>query len=80
MFSMKDIAQLIGHTSGVTNLDIHIVVRVAIYPVVDAAVFDVVFQLYRESSIGMAVGKPWALHLERWNMMGHDNLFARLTV
>ena len=73
MLPMKYIPQLIGHTFGIANLDIHVVVGVAIYPVIDAAILDVVFQFHCESSIGLAVGKFWALHLEGWDMMGYDN-------
>ena len=43
MLPMKYISQLIGHTFGIANLDIHVVVGVPIDPVIDAAVLDVVF-------------------------------------
>ena len=76
MLSMKYISQLIGHTFGIANLDIHVVVGVAIYPVVDAADLDIVYQFNRESSVSLAFGKLGALHLERWNMMGYDNFFS----
>ena len=73
MLSMKYISQLIGHTFGIANLDIHVVVGVAIYPVIDATDLDVVFQFNRESSVSLAFGKLGALHLEGWDMMGYDN-------
>ena len=73
MLPMKYIPQLIGHTFGIAYLDIYIVVGVAIYPVIDAAVLNVVFQFNRESSVSLAFGKLGALHLEGWNMMGYDN-------
>ena len=57
MLSMKDISQLIGHTFGVAYLNIHIIVRVTIYPEINPAILDVVFQFHCESSIGLAVGK-----------------------
>ena len=78
MLSMKDISQLIGHTFGVAYLNIHIVVRVTIYPEIGPAILDVVFQFHCESSIGLAVGKFWALHLEGWDMMGYNNLSVGL--
>ena len=71
---MKYIPQLIGHTFGIAYLDIYIVVRVAIYPMIDAADLDVVLQFNRESSVILAYGKLGALHLEGSNMMGCDNL------
>ena len=71
MLSMKDIPQLIGHTFCVAYLDIHIVMRMTIYPEINPAILDVVFQFHSESSIGLAVGKFWALHLEGWDMMGY---------
>ena len=75
---MKDIPQLIGHTFGVAYLNIHIEVRVTIYPEIDPAILDVVFQLHGEGSIDLTVCKLRALHLEGWNMMGNDYLFVGL--
>ena len=63
MLPMKYIPQLIGHTFGIAYLDIHVVVGVAIYPVIDAAILDVVFQFNRESSVSLAIGKLGAFHL-----------------
>ena len=54
MLPMKYIPQLIGHTFSIAYLDIYIVVGVAIYPVIDAAVLNVVFQFNRESSVSLA--------------------------
>ena len=71
---MKYIPQLIGHTFGITNLDKHVVVGMAIYPMIDAADLDVVLQFNRESSVILAYGKLGALYLEGSNMMGCDNL------
>lgn len=76
MLPMKHIPQLIGHTFGIAYLDIHVVV--AIYPVIDAAILDVVFQFNRESSVSLAIGKLGALHLEGWDMMGYDNFSSGL--
>ena len=73
MLPMKYIPQLIGHTFGIAYLDIYTVVGVAIYPVIDAAVLNVVFQFNRESAVSLASGKLGALHREGWNMMGYDN-------
>ena len=72
--STKYIPQLIGHTFGITYLDNHVVVGVAIYPVIDAADLDVVLQFKRESSVILAYGKLGALYLEGSNMMACDNL------
>ena len=76
MLPMKYIPQLIGYTFGIAYLDIYIVVRVAIYPVIDAADLDVVFKFNSESSVSLAIGKLWALHLEGWDMMGYDNFYS----
>ena len=78
MLSMKYISQLIGHTFGIANLDIHVVVGVTVYPVIDAAFLDEVFQFNRESSVSLAFGKLGALHLEGWYMMGYDNFSSGL--
>ena len=72
--SMKYRPQLIWHTFGITYLDIHVVVGVAIYPMIDAADLDVVLQFNRENSVILAYGKLGALYLEGSNMMGCDNL------
>lgn len=78
MLSMKDISQLIGHTFGLADFDIHVVVRVAIYPVIDVAALNIVFQFHRKGSVGLAVCKLRALHLEGWDMVSHDNFVAGL--
>ena len=74
MLSMKDIPQLIGYTLGIAYLYIHVVVRVSIYPVINAAILDIIFQFHGEGSIGLAVCELGTLHLERRNMVGYYNL------
>lgn len=74
MLSMKDIPQLIGYTLGIAYLYIRVVVRVSIYPVINAAILDIIFQFHGEGSIGLAVGELGTLHLERRNMVGYYNL------
>ena len=78
MLPMKYIPQLIGHTFGIAYLDIYTVVGVAIYPVIDAAVLNVVFQFNRESSVSLAIGKLGALHLEGLYIIGYDNFYSGL--
>ena len=78
MLPMKYIPQLIGHTFGIAYLDIHVIVGVTIYPVIDVAVLDVVLQFNCKGSVSLAFGKLGALHLERWNMMGYDNFYSCL--
>ena len=78
MLPMKYISQLIGYTFGIAYLDINVIVGVTIYPVIDVAVLDVVFQFNRESSVSLAIGKLGALHLEGWDMMGYDNFSSGL--
>lgn len=74
MLSMKDIPQLIGYTLGIAYLYIRVVVRVSIYPVINAAILDIIFQFHGEGSIGLAVCELGTLHLERRNMVGYYNL------
>ena len=78
MLPMKYISQLIGHAFGIAYLDIYVVVGVTVYPVIDAADLDIVFQFNRESSVSLAFGKLGALHLEGWYMMGYDNFSSGL--
>ena len=80
MLPVKDIAQLVGHTFGVAYLNIHIVMGMTIDPEIDAAILDIIFQFHSESSVGLAVGKLRALHLEGRNMMGYDNLSSGCAV
>ena len=61
---MKDIAQLIGHTFGVAYLNIYIVMRMTVYPVINIAILDIVSQFHHEDSVDLAIGELWALHLE----------------
>ena len=77
---MKDIPQLIGNAFSITYLDIHIVMGMTINPEIDAAILDIIFQFHSESSVGLAVGKLRALHLEGRNMMGYDNLSSGCAV
>ena len=75
MFPMKDISQLIGYTLGVAYLHIHIIVRMTIYPEVDTAILDIIFQFYGEGSVSLTIGKLGTLHLERRYMMSDNYLF-----
>ena len=80
MLVMKDISQLIRHTLSIADFDIHIVVRMTIYPVINAAILDIVFQFHCKGSVGLAIGKLGALHLEGWYMVSYNNLLASFAV
>ncbi len=64
MLPMEYISQLIGNTSGIANLNIYIVMRMTVYPVINIAILDIVFQFHHEGSVDLAIGELWALHLE----------------
>lgn len=68
------IAQLVGQALGVAYPGIDVGVRVSVYPIVNAAVGDVVLQFYSESPVCLAALKLWVEHTERRHMMGDDNL------
>ena len=74
----EDIAQLVGQALGVANPGIDVGVRVPIYPIVNAAVGDIVLQFYGESPVCLAALKLGVEHTERWHMMGDDNLMGCL--
>ena len=57
------------HTVGIAYFYIHVVVRVAEYPVIYATILDVLFQFHGEGTIGLTVCELGTLHLERRNMM-----------
>ena len=74
----EDIAQLIGQALGVAYPDIDVCVRVSVYPIVNAAVGDIVLQFYGERSVCLAALKLGVEHTERRHMMGNDNLMGSL--
>ena len=74
----EDIAQLVGQALGVAYPGIDVGVRVSVYPIVNAAVGDIVLQFYGESPVCLAALKLGVEHTERWHMMGDDNLMGCL--
>ena len=46
-----------------------------IYPEVDTAILDIIFQFYDEGSVCLTIGKLGTLHLERRYMMSDNYLF-----
>ncbi len=50
-----------------------------IYPEVNTAILDIIFQFYGKGSVSMTVGKLGTLHLERRNMMS-DNYLCYLNI
>ena len=74
----EDIAQLIGQALGVAYPDIDVCVRVSVYPIVNAAVGDIVLQFDGESPVCLAALKLGVKHTKRRHMMGDDNLMGCL--
>ena len=74
----ENIAQLVGQALGVAYPDIDVCVRVSVYPIVNAAVGDIVLQFYGERPICLAALKLGVEHTERRHMMGYDNLMGCL--
>ena len=74
----EDIAQLIGQALGVAYPDIDVCVRVSVYPIVNAAVGDIVLQFYGESPVCLAALKLGMEHTERRHMMCDNNLMGCL--
>ena len=74
----EDIAQLIGQALGVAYPDIDVCVRVSVYPIVNAAVGDIVLQFYGESPVCLVALKLGVKHTKRRHMMGDDNLMGCL--
>ena len=70
----EDITQLVGQALGVAYPGIDVGVRVSVYPIVYAAIGDIVLQLYGERHVCLAALKLWVEHTERWYMMGDNNL------
>lgn len=69
----EDITQLVGQALGVAYPGIDVGVRVSVYPKVNAAVGDIVLQLYGESPVCLAALKLGMEHTERRHMMCDDN-------
>ena len=76
----EDIAQLVGQALGIAYPDIDVGVRVPVYPIVNAAVGDIVLQFYGERHVCLAALKLWVEHTERWYMMGDNNLMGCLRI
>ena len=74
----EDIAQLVGQALGIAYPDIDVGVRVSVYPIVNAAVGDIVLQFDGESPVCLAALELGVEHTERWHMMGDDNLMGGL--
>ena len=74
----EDIAQLVGKALGVAYPGIDVGVRVSVYPIVNAAVGDVVLQFYGESPVCLAALKLGVEHTKRRHMMGDNNLMSCL--
>ena len=78
MLIREHIAQLVGQALGVAYPGIDVGVRVSVYPIVNAAVGDIVLQFYGERSVCLAALKLGVEHTERWHMMCDDNLMGCL--
>ena len=74
----EDIAQLVGQALGVAYPGIDVCVRVSVYPIVNAAVGDIVLQFHGERPVCFAALKLGVEHTERWHMMCDDNLMGSL--
>ena len=74
----EDIAQLVGQALGIAYPDINVGVRVSVYPIVNAAVGDIVLQFDGEGSVCFAALKFGMEHTERRHVMGDDNLVGCL--
>ena len=74
----EDIAQLVGQALGVAYPGIDVGVRVSVYPIVNAAVGDIVLQFYSECPVCLAALKFGMEHTKRRHMMGDDNLMGCL--
>ena len=65
MFVRENIAQLVGQALGVAYPGIDVGVRMSVYPIVYAAIGDIVLQLYGERHVCLAALKLWVEHTER---------------
>ena len=77
MFVRENIAQLVGQALGVAYPGIDVGVRMSVYPIVYAAIGDIVLQLYGERHVCLAALKLWVEHTERWYMMGDNRVRFR---
>ena len=78
MLIREHIAQLVGQALGVAYHGIDVGVRMSVYPIVNAAVGDIVLQFDGESPVCLAALKLGVEHTERRHMMGDDNLMGSL--
>ena len=78
MLIREHIAQLVGQALGVAYHGIDVGVRMSVYPIVNAAVGDIVLQFYGERPVCLAALKLGVEHTERRHMMCDDNLIGCL--
>ena len=64
MLVVEGISELIADATGRANGLVNIAMGVTVNPVVDAAIFDIVGQLYGEGSIDSAAAELWRHELE----------------
>ena len=76
---VEGIAKLIADAAGRANGLVDVTMGVTVYPIVDAAVSDVVSQFHGESAIDPAAAKLWRHQLEGGHMVGDDHLMLGLT-
>ena len=76
---VEGIAKLVADAAGCANGLVDVTVGVTIYPVVNAAVSDVVGQFYGERSIDPAAAELRRHQLEGGHMVGDDHLMFGLT-
>lgn len=78
MLVVEHIAQLVAHALRLSDGRIHIVVRMPIYPVVNAAIGNVVAQFHHERPIRLAALELGALQQVGWGVVGGHYLVPGL--
>ena len=76
---MRDVAELIGEDLRLSDLRVNVAMRVAIYPIVDTRICDIIAQLYRKRTINRTASKFLCRTLLRRYMMCEHYLRFRFT-
>ena len=74
MFYLRDIAQLFVGDFGLPNLHVDVAMRVAVDPVINPRIRDIVAQLHRKSAVDFTALKFFSRATLRRHMVGEHNL------
>lgn len=71
---LRSIAELVADTMGRADGLVNVSMGMAVYPIVDTTVFNVVGKFYGEGSVNLAAAEFWRHQLKGRHIVGDNNL------